>query len=208
VKLPAPWQDREWADLVRDELKRFGRDAERAAVAAILERAGTDATAIAMRCGQLVAASKGRVTVADVERIVEGQGNRGGFAIADAIADRDPAAAVTAVRGALEAGEAPLALLGAITFRIRQLLQVRGGATAKQMGTSPAMHSRLGDRARRFAPGELAWCHDRIARTDLDLKGSDLPPELILEVAVLELAVSREVGPPWNPLVRASGQEP
>lgn len=208
VKLPPPWQDRAWAELVRGELQRHGRDAEPAAVAALLERAGTDATAIAMRCGQVAAAASGRITVADVERIVEGQGNHGGFAIADAIADRDPATAVTAVRGALDAGEAPLALLGAITFRIRQLLQVRGGATAKQMGTSSGMHRRLADRAHRFGPGELAWCHDRIARADLDLKGSDLPPALVIEVAVLDLAVSRDVGAPWNPLVTVAGREP
>lgn len=203
AKSPAPWEERSWEDLVRGELRRLGRDADAAAVGAILERAGTDATRIAMRCEQVAAASDGRIVVADVERAIEGQGNRGGFAVADAIADRDPTAAIVAVRGALEAGEAPLALLGAVTYRVRQLLQARGGASAKEMKTSPAMHRRLERLARGFNAGELAWCHDRLARADLDLKSSDLPPELVLEVAVLELSVAREVGAPWNPLAVA-----
>lgn len=205
AKSPPPWEGRAWEEIVRGELRRLGRDAEPAAIGAILERAGNDATKIAMRCAQVAATAEagGRVTVADVEHAIEGQGNRGGFAVADAIADRDPAAAMIAVRGALDAGEAPLALLGAVTYRIRQLLQVRGGASAKDMKVSSGMHGHLERSSRRFNPGELAWCHDRIARADLDLKSSDLPPELVLEVAVLELAVSREVGAPWNPLVGA-----
>jgi DNA polymerase III subunit delta len=201
VKQPAPWDTDRWHDLVRSELARADRQADPPAVVAILDRAGTDPGTIAARCAQVAAATApgARVSVADVERVVEGHGNRGGFVVADAIAERNPREALTAVRGALEAGEEPLALLGAIAFRLRQLLQVRGGADAKTSGMSGGQYRRLQHIVRGFGPGELAWCHDRLAQADLDLKSSDLPPDLVLEVAVAELATSREVGPPWTP---------
>jgi DNA polymerase-3 subunit delta len=207
VSAPKPWDDRAWEALARDELRRLDRSAEPAALRALLTHAGTDPSALASKSAQVAAATPAgsRVSAADVERVVEGHGNRGGFPVADAVADRDPAAAVVALRGALEAGEEPLVLLGAVTYRIRQLLQVRGGASPKQAGLSTGMHRRLQRTARRFHPGELPWCHDRLARADLELKTSDLPPDLVLELAVIDLATAREVGPPWNPLARGSG---
>ena len=202
VKAPAPWAEREWQQLVHDELARAGRQADAAAVEALLEHAGTSPTAIASKVSQVAAAAPAgeRIGVAAVEAAVEGHGNRGGFAIADAIAERDPAEAVVTLRGALESGEEPLGLVGAITYRMRQLLQVKGGAGPSEAGMSGGQHRFLSGLARRFGPGELAWCHDRLARLDLDLKGSDLPSELLLEVGVIELATGREVGAPWNPL--------
>lgn len=206
VRSPAPWADREWEELVRDEIQRAGAQADTAAVKALLDHAGTSPTAIASKVGQVVAATprNQRIDVDAVERIVEGHGNRGGFAIADAIARRDPAEAIVALRGSLESGEEPLALVGAITYRMRQLLQVKGGAGPKDAGMSVGQHRFMSGMARNFGPGELAWCHDRLARLDLDLKGSDLPGDLLLEVAVIELATAREVRAPWNPLAEAA----
>lgn len=207
VKAPADWDDAGWERLVGDEFRRLGRQADRGAIAAIRSHAGNEPATIASKVAQVAAAApQGQdVTAAHVEQVVEGHGRQSGFAVADAVADRDAAAALVALRGALESGEAPLALLGALVFRFRQLLQVRGGADAKQAGVSPGQFRRLKAIAtRNFGPGELAWCHDRIARTDVDLKGSELPAELVLELAVLELATPREVGAPWNPLASSA----
>lgn len=172
---------------------------------ALLERAGTDPGEVATLCAQIAGATSAgaRIDAGHVEELAASYGNRGGFAVADAIADRDPQAALVALRGALDAGEAPLGLLGAITYRMRQLLLIKGGASAKEAGVSSGQHRYLSGTTRRFQPGELAWCHDRIARADLDLKSSDLPEDITLEVAVIELATSREVGRPWNPLAPA-----
>lgn len=193
VRAPRPWDQRAWEQLVETELRRLDRDPDPAAVAAILAHAGTDAATIASKCAQVAAATppSGRISPAQVEAVVEGHGNRGAFPVADAVADRDPAAAILALRGALDGGEQPLAVLGAIAFRLRQLLQVRGGASPDEAGVSPAHHRHLLRSARRFSPGELPWCHDRLCRADLDLKGSDLPGDLTLEIAVIELATPR-----------------
>ena len=202
VRTPPDWDDKAWDRIVTDELRLAGRRAEAAAVRAVRSHAGTDASAIASKVSQVVAGVPAgtTITATHVEAIVEGHGRQGGFAVADAVADRDPAAALVALRGALEAGDAPLALLGAIAYRFRQLLLVRAGVSASEAGISAGQHRRLSGIASRFHPGELAWCHDRVAQADVDLKGSDLPDELILEIAVIEVATSRRPGAPWNPL--------
>ncbi len=201
VKKPTDWDDRGWDRLVGEEFRRAGRQADASAIAAIREHAGNEPGVIASKVAQVCAAEADApsLTAEHVERNVEGHGKVSGFAIADAVTDRDPASALVALRGALESGEAPLALLGAVTFRFRQLLQVRGGVDAKTAGISPGMYKRLQGLVGRFGPGELAWCHDRLARLDLELKGSELPDAIVLELGVIELATSREVGRPWNP---------
>ncbi|MDX1621288.1 MAG: DNA polymerase III subunit delta [Nitriliruptorales bacterium] len=203
VEPPADWDDRGWDRLIGEEFRLLERSADASAIAAIRSHAGNDPAVIASKVSQVVAATERgtSVSAADVEAVVEGHGRRSGFAVADAVTDRDPAAALVALRGALESGEAPLAVLGALSFRFRQLLQARAGASAKEIGTSPNNHRRLrGIATSNFGPGELAWCHDRIARTDVDLKGSELPDELVIELAVIELATPQELGLPWNPL--------
>lgn len=198
VKQPADWDERGWQRLAGEEFRRLRRKPDAGAIAALLDHAGNDPTTIASQVAQVAAATDGTrpVGAADVERVVEGHGRRSGFAVADAVADRDPAAAMLAVRGALQAGEAPLALLGAIVYRIRQLLQVEAGAGAKEAGTSTGQHRRLKGLVRNFEPGELAWCHDRLGQLDVDLKGSELPAPLLLEVVVADVATSRTIGAP------------
>lgn len=193
VKTPYPDSTRGWESIVTDELGRHGREATPEAVAALLEHAGADATAVASKVGQVVAAAApgAEITHADVDRVVAGQGSRGAFAVADRIAARDPAGALLRLRGALEAGDEPLALLGAVNYRIRQLLLARAG---RDPGGPGFKKDAVFRDAARFRPGELAWCHRRLSRLDLELKSSDAPPETLLEVAVVEVATPREVG--------------
>jgi len=203
VKRPPDWDDRAWDRIVGEEFRRLGRKADATAIAAIRVHAGTEPSTIASQVGSVCATHHGVavLTGEQVNATVVGHGRASGFAVADAIAGRDPRAALIALRGALEAGDAPLAITGAIAYRMRQLLQVRSGTSAKEAGMRPGrMYDDTLSRARAFHPGELAWCHDRLATLDLALKGSELPDELILELAVLELATSREVGAPFNPL--------
>lgn len=200
VRRPADWDGRGWDRLVGDEFRALGHVADVAAVGALRAHAGNDPAAIASKVAQVTAAAAGtRISAADVDGVVEGHGRTSSFAVGDAVADRDPTAALVALRGCLESGEAPLAIHGAVLFRIRQLLQVRAGASAKELGVKSGQYGRLKRIAGGFHPGELSWIHDRLAAADLDLKGSDLPADLVLELAVLEIATPTAVGAPWNP---------
>ncbi|MFP4636593.1 MAG: DNA polymerase III subunit delta, partial [Nitriliruptoraceae bacterium] len=124
VKTPADWDERGWGRLIGEEFRRLGRKADATAVTAIRTHAGDEPSAIASQVATVCAsqAEAATLTGEHVDAVIEGQGRTTGFAVADAIADRDPAAALTTLRGALGAGDAPLAVLGAITYRLRQLL--------------------------------------------------------------------------------------
>jgi DNA polymerase-3 subunit delta len=201
VAIPAEHDGRAWDRLIAEEFARLERQAEPAAIASIIEHAGHDATVIASQVATVCHATEaGRIiTTGDVEAVVAGQGRVSAFAIAEAIERRDPAAALMALRGAMGSGEAPLRIVGALTFRMRQLLQARAGADARDIGIPPGRLTHLRRAAQAFLPGELAWCHDRIARLDVALKGSDLPDDVLMDVAVVELATSRAPGAPFDP---------
>jgi len=201
VAIPADHDARGWDRLVQGEFARLGRQADAEAVAAVRAHAGEDPTVIASQVATVCHTTEpGRdVVLADVEAVLAGQGRTSAFTVADAIIARDPAAALLSLRGAMGAGEAPLRIVGALTFRFRQLLQARAGADAKEIGIPPGRLTHLRRSAQAFNPGELAWCHDRLARLDLALKGSELPDDVLMDVAVLELATERRPGPPFDP---------
>lgn len=204
VKLPAEWDDRAWDGLVADEFRVHERAFQPGAVAAIRDYAGLSATQIASQVRTVVSSTDASpITETHVHDVLTMLREGSAFAVADAYVARRPADAVLAVRAASRAGVAPLAIVGALVWRTRQLLLARGGATQNDAGVRSAGQWRqLTKDAARFTPGELAWCHDRLAQLDMDLKSVDAADTVVLEIGVVELATSRTVGEPFNPLAR------
>lgn len=202
-KLPPEWQDRAWDDLVRGEFRRLDVAPDRDVVAALRRHAGTDTNAIASQVAQVVAtlADGGALTADHVDDVIGGHGRESTFALVDAVVDHDVEAALVALRGLLQAGDAPVMIAGALVWRFRALLAARGGGDFRAAGVSPGMFRRIRPQAfANFGPGELAWAQDRLARLDVDLKGgSALEADLVLELAVMDLATSRAVAAPFNP---------
>ncbi len=212
--IPAPWDERGWRDLVQGEFRRLRRRADASAVEAILSRAGTSAATISSHVSQvcLAHADVDTITEEHVAEVVEGAGNQGALAIASAaVEERDPARTVTLVRGALADGEQPLGLLGAVTAKVRDLMVARAGLDVGEARhrpdrggaprrANPGQVKRLQQTAQRYEVGELQWCHDRLGRADIALKGdSELPPDVVLELALLDIATRRRPGAPWDP---------
>lgn len=195
LSLPRPWDEGEWARLVADEFSRHGRQADRDAVAAVLDHAGTDVPAIVEKVAQAAsAAPPGRVSGEHVDAVVVGHGNRGSFAIADAMCDRKPGEAVTLLRGALEAGDEPVMILGALAYRLRTLVAVAGELEPKSVGLrlSKGQAGRLKGVRRNFGPGELTRAYRELADADVALKSGDLPAGLVLERAVARIAAPED----------------
>ena len=157
---------------------------------AVLEHAGLDVAVIAEKVGQAVAAPGGTVTVDDVERVVVGRGGRGTFAVADAVCDREPERALSLLRGALDSGDDPVLVLGALSYRLRSLVAVAGKLDPKTVGlsASPGQLRRLQGVRRNFGPGELTAAYRVLADADRSIKGGELPADLVLERAVLQIA--------------------
>jgi DNA polymerase III subunit delta len=191
VAPPRDWEDRKWAGLVHEEFRRHQRTPDDTAVDAILAHAGLDVHAVAEKVAQVAAAApEGTITRAHVDDLVVGVGNRGAFAVADAMCDREPEEALTLLRGAFAAGEDPVKVLGALVYRLRAIVAVAGGLDGKTVGVSvsPGQARRLKSVRRNFGPGELTSAYARLAAADLEIKSGELPPELVMERAVVEVA--------------------
>lgn len=221
--VPKPWDERGWRTLVGDEFRRLRRRADPGAVEAVLDRAGTNAAVISSHVSQICLAKPDvdTITATEVEDVIEGAGNHGAFAIADAALDRrDPAETIVLTRGMLadkaDRSAEPVVILGMLISRARDLMAARGGmdlgeakrrpdrGQKKASGVNPGMATRLQRTAGQWAVGELQWCHDRLAQADIDLKGNtDLPAQIVLELALLDVATRREPGAPWDPRATA-----
>ena len=202
VGAPPDWDAKAWQRLAAEELARHGLSAQPAALQAILDHAGHDVGTIAGKVAALarVAASE-RVSVDEVEEAIAGHGNKGAFAIADAMCERDPARAVRLLRGSLEAGEEPLMILGALAYRIRAVVAAGGGLVGRTdakeqrarigFSVSKGQFGHLERHRRSFGAGELTAAYRTLAEADLALKGSDLEPGAVLEQAVAAIATRR-----------------
>lgn len=191
VAAPKEWDGRGWTRLVADEFRVHGRSADDAATAAVLGHAGLDVATIAEKVGQVVAsAPPGRIGVDAVEAVVVGHGNRGSFAVADAMCDREPARAVELLRGALESGDDPVMVLGALAYRLRSVVAVAGSLDPSSVGLniSAGQARRLQGVRRNFGPGELTMAYRALADADREIKGGELPPAFAIERAVVAVA--------------------
>lgn len=192
VTPPREWEDAKWAALVAEEFRRHGRSAEPAAVQAVLAHAGLDVAGIAEKVAQasVAATAGGRVTAKAVEAVVTGHGSRGSFAVADAMCERRPAEALTLLRGVLDAGDDPVMVLGALTYRLRSIVAVAGRLDPGSVGLriSAGQARRLEGVRRSFGSGQLTAAYRALAAADAEIKGGELDPVLILERAVVEVA--------------------
>lgn len=191
VAPPKEWDAKGWSRLVADEFRVHRRTADDAAVQAVLGHAGLDVATIAEKVAQAVAsAPTGRIGVGAVEAVVVGHGNRGSFAVADAMCDREPARALELLRGALESGDDPVMVLGALVYRMRSVVAVAGAVdpSAVGLGISPGQVRRLHGVRRNFGPGELTRAYRALADADREIKGGELPAAFAVERAVVAVA--------------------
>ncbi|WP_370325652.1 DNA polymerase III subunit delta [Euzebya sp.] len=197
---PKEWEDKAWRRLVIDEFRRHQRVPTDDAVDAVLDASGLTVNGIAEKVAQASAATEKGTTVSreDVEQVVVGHGSRGAFAVADAMCAREPAEALRLLRGCLEAGDHPVMVLGALTYKMRQLIAVAAGLDGKAVGLSLSRPqvARLQSARSRFGPGELTAAVQHLAACDLEIKSGDLDPALAVERAVLGVASTERLPVP------------
>jgi DNA polymerase-3 subunit delta len=143
------------------------------AVRALVDRGGLDI--VRLRSGlervALYAMGQPTVTADDVKAVVAaGPDTEENFGIANAIRDGDAGGAVRQLAAALDAGAAPVFVMG----------QIRTAAE-------------------RFPGPRLSAAIEAVFRTDLALKSSGGDPRILLERLVVELCESRKaVARPWS----------
>jgi len=167
--------------------------------AALVDTLGEEPGSLERALDQLATAFAGeRITREIVARQFRGLGEQHVWDLCDKAFSRDLPGAMRSLRTLLEAGEAGLMLLGAITSRLRDLIRVKSlperlapAEAARQAGLRFDWQvRRYREQAKRFSSEELAGLHERITWADRALKSG------ATDVVVLPMLVAAIAGEP------------
>ena len=164
--------------------------------AALVDTLGEEPGSLERALDQVATAFAGeRITREIVARQFRGLGEQHVWDLCDKAFSRDLPGAMRSLRTLLEAGEAGLMLLGAITSRLRDLIRVKSlperlapAEAARQAGLRFDWQvRRYREQAKRFSPDELAGLHERITWADRALK-SGATDDVVLPMLVAAIA--------------------
>ena len=176
---------------VREAGKRIEPDAARLLIAA----AGREVSELSAAARQLVEDGPATITDAVVEKYYGGRMEVTAFKVADAAVSGNSAAALRALRQALDTGVDPVPLVGALAARMRSIAQVhdrRENPThaAKAWGMAPWQAEQAQRDARRFSAESLGTAIRALAEADAQVKGEAQDPVYSLERAVLAISAA------------------
>ena len=184
---------------IRERGRSHGVELDDRAAWALRDAAGAELRDIDAALAQLVSAFPPgrRIGAADVRSQFPRLADERVYAFTDAVGDRRLDTAMTALRRLLDQGDEPLVIFGALAGQVRRMLVARsvaeGGARAvgERLGMPEWRAQRLHRQARSYREEELAAALGKLAVADVEMKGGDLPPEMALERAVIEIVATR-----------------
>lgn len=188
-----PQDVRAWIDA---RFRAHGKKSGAGASAALFELIGNDLDRLAFEIDKasLYVGSAEEVGADDVATVTASLRPLAVYELTDAIGNRRLAEALRVLARLGDQGEAPLAVLGALGNHFRRLLRAHDcrPLEAKRVQQALSLHpfaaKKLVEQARRFDPGRLERCLDRVRRTDEVLKGAiPLAPQMALEQLVVSV---------------------
>src|ERR671937_1069993 len=190
----------ERASWLRAEVRRLGRKADEATIAALLDTVGQDLRELAGAVEKLHVAvpPPAVLTAGHVAEFLSQTADRGIFELTDAVFTADAATALDRLDALLDQGEDAIRLLGFLASQLRLLLRVadRPGVPAAQVaqlvggGTRDWQVERARRQLRRFHPEDLRRALDLIAEADFDIRNGTASQRLLLELVISRLAAA------------------
>ena len=186
-----PAELRKWIDA---RIARIGRQPARGVAAALLEAVGPELDLLTVEIDKLAlyAGERTELTPEDVAEVTGHLRPRALYELTDSIGNRQLASALRIANELIDAGEAPLAVLGTLANHFRRLMRAREcrplspESIARTLAVHPFAARKLAEQARRFDLRRLRRCLGAVRRTDEALKGSlPLTPRLAIERLVL-----------------------
>jgi DNA polymerase III subunit delta len=164
---------------VLGRVKRHGGDLRPDAAKLLVDTLGESPAALDGAVSQLASAFPGvRVGPEQVAAQFQGLGDQHVWDLCDRLFGRDLAGSVRSLRALLEGRSDPLAILGGVSSRLRELIRVK--ALPERMPADELSRAlglrfewqgrRYRDQARRFTMGELLALHHRVVAADRELK--------------------------------------
>jgi DNA polymerase-3 subunit delta len=193
----APLKASELRGFVLAEAERRGVRLLADAAAALLDAVGNDLPAIddALERLGLYVGPGASIDLRAVETCIAKLRVESIWALVDAVSARDRRTALKAAASLLADREPPLRILAMLARQLRMVGRMQSALAAgmppqdaaKQAGAPPFKARDLSTAARRFEPRALRRAFAVLAETDLALKGSKRPPDVVLETAILDL---------------------
>lgn len=180
---------------IREQARTHGLRVDDRAGWALVDSCGTELRDLDGALSQLASGvgPEGRVGAADVRRMFPRLADQRVFAFTDAVGDRRLDLAMGSLRRLLEQGDEPLVLFGSLVAQVRRMLRARrfadqsSAAVGEALGLPGWRAERLQRQAKSYREDELVTALGVLAAADVDIKGGDLPPEVALESAVLQI---------------------
>ena len=181
---------------VREKARALGLRMSGDAMGALLEAVGEERMALAQALEELSLAlgKEARVGPGEVARQFRSRTPSSTFAFLDATVTGQTGPALAAMRRLIEQGEAPQALLGALTRHVRSMIDVGDGPpdrVAKELGMHPFRAEKLVRQAAGYSHAGLAQAYRAMATADRRLKSGEASDELALERAVISVSSLR-----------------
>ncbi|MFL5327944.1 MAG: DNA polymerase III subunit delta [Gemmataceae bacterium] len=179
--------------------KRYAKDLAVDAADMLVELVGDSMGQLDRELDKLASfvGSAPKISQDDVEQMVGRTREAEVFKIFNAVGNGDVAAAMTILERLLGHGEAPLAVLGVFSWKLRQLASVsrfaRAGLTVSEAldraGVKPFQREGVERELRHLGRSRMDRVYDWLIEADMGMKGSSpLPERIILEKLVVKLA--------------------
>lgn len=208
VQAPKPWETAAW--LVKHS-KGKGRPITKEAAELLVELLGSDLRELASAHDQLSLGAKGAIDATAVATSFRGGQGSALYTFLDAILGRDRAGALQHLQALMASGDHPLVVHAALVKQFRALAAIYEVArnqrpSAKDLDLAQGYLNRAGKHERRWDPDSIRRSVVALTEADLALKGGfdgeDAPPELIIELLVIELTATREERASLRPSAR------
>lgn len=187
---------------VSDEIRARNLKLDGDAGAALIDAIGNDLPAIddALERLSLYVGDSRHINLAAVEACVSRVRVQSIWALVDAVGLRNRRDALHATASLLADREPPLKILAMVARQLRMVARMGAALknglappdAAKAAGAPPFKARELAQAAKRFTHAQLAHAFSVLAETDIALKGSRRPPDVVLQAAILELTAPRD----------------
>jgi DNA polymerase III subunit delta len=194
VNLEAP-KGRRLASWIKERGQRHGVGVDDRGAWALIEAIGADLRELDASLEQLATGlgENGHVSAGEVHDAFARVADERIFVLTDAVGERRTSMAMVTLRKLLDQDEPPLLLLGSLVAHVKRLLAAHRLAGAGRRALADALGmpdwraERIGKQSRSYREDELVRALSLLAEADVEMKGGDLPPEIALERAVLQI---------------------
>ncbi len=201
-KLFSDWEQEKLLSWIVSRVKLFGKKIGSHAARLLVEISGKNLRSLAKEIEKLTTyVGEGEWIEEKDVRLLASSGQINAFFLADAVRRKDETAALNALRQLIKDREPPVRLLGFLAREIRMLLQIRSlkdeGLSVWQM--ADRLHAnqyfvkKCAEFIHNFTVTELKKDIELLHHADVKLKTGLLPPELVLEMLILDICKGSKV---------------